>query len=249
MNKLLLDSKDIKLILERRKDHIGKHPISGIDSVLAAVGYLLTIYCSSFDDGFLGKIPNVKIYLYLIGIAYLIWGLFNIIRSLYYKFYKPYTHEDLYKELEKVNQMEKHPHSIVLIKDDFNRNPNRYLLYYDNRWNCKLFLNFHTVQGEDEDNIHNLENHVKAELKTTPSSCRFAFERIHSKYSVSAQKEKYYQHRFYRMTLKNQSRVKKDSFEIDGKTYYWMSIAEMEKDTEIMEKNSDIVKFVKENGY
>jgi hypothetical protein len=39
--------------------------------------------------------------------------------------------------------------------------------------------------------------------------------------------------------------IEQDSFEIDGKKFYWMSIAEMEQDKRIMEVNSDIVSMVK----
>lgn len=35
----------------------------------------------------------------------------------------------------------------------------------------------------------------------------------------------------------------------DGKKYKWMSIAEMEKDSNIMDKNSDIIEFIKKSGY
>ena len=38
--------------------------------------------------------------------------------------------------------------------------------------------------------------------------------------------------------------IEQDSFEIDGKKFYWMSIAEMEQDKRIMEVNSDIVSII-----
>ena len=41
-------------------------------------------------------------------------------------------------------------------------------------------------------------------------------------------------------------KMKKDSFVVNGKRYYWMSVTEMEKDENIMEKNREVVDFVKE---
>lgn len=39
--------------------------------------------------------------------------------------------------------------------------------------------------------------------------------------------------------------MKNDEFEIDGRMYKWLSIEEMESDDAIMEKNDDVVAFVK----
>ncbi len=74
----------------------------------------------------------------------------------------------------------------------------------------------------------------------------FAFEKVHEKYSVSAKENRCYRHRFYQFLIKEfNEEIEQDSFEIDGKKFYWMSIAEMEQDKRIMEVNSDIVSMVK----
>ena len=54
--------------------------------------------------------------------------------------------------------------------------------------------------------------------------------------------------RFYRFQISGNDQLKKDTFTIDGRTYHWMSIAEMEQDANIMEHNSDIVSFVKQKA-
>lgn len=41
--------------------------------------------------------------------------------------------------------------------------------------------------------------------------------------------------------------MKKCSFEIDGKIYYWKTINELELDREVIKKNSDILNVVKYN--
>ena len=74
----------------------------------------------------------------------------------------------------------------------------------------------------------------------------FAFEKVHEKYSVSAKENRCYRHRFYQFEIKKFSeQIEQDSFQIDGKKFYWMSIAEMEQDKRILEVNSDIVSMVK----
>ena len=144
--------------------------------------------------------------------------------------------------------MKEHPHSIVLLKDTFNTNSNRYLVYYDSRWNCKLFLNYATITSDMEQDEKNISKHLQMELKVEEDKIigGYEFEKVHEKFSVSANENKCYRHRFYKYFVTTfPDKLKKDSFEIDGKKFYWMSIAEMENDKRIMEVNSDIVNMVK----
>lgn len=235
---LLLDENDVKYILEQNRDYIGRKFLFGFDSLIAAIGFFITIFATDFKNYTL-----LKYILGILAVIYLFWGIYNI--YLYYKG-KSFNKDILFEQLEDINLMDTHPHSIVLIKDDFNRNENRYLVYYDARWECKLFINFHTESDDNEKNINSIKKHIKAELKTSSRSCDFAFEKIHQKYSVTAKRYKYYHHKFYKLTLHSNQTIRQDSFSIDGKEFFWMSIAQMEKDKEIMEKNSDIVKMVKE---
>ena len=78
-------------------------------------------------------------------------------------------------------------------------------------------------------------------------SCNYVTSRVQEKYSVSHQENRIYNHRLYEVTLSKYSeKMKKDSFVVNGKRYYWMSVTEMEKDENIMEKNREVVDFVKE---
>ena len=75
----------------------------------------------------------------------------------------------------------------------------------------------------------------------------YVTSRVQEKYSVSHQENRIYNHRLYEVTLSKYSeKMKKDSFVVNGKRYYWMSVTEMEKDENIMEKNREVVDFVKE---
>ena len=121
------------------------------------------------------------------------------------------------KQIMEKNMVE-YPHSIVLIKNTFVKNSNKYLLYYDQRWDCKLFINYQTVPGPESDNTERIQSTIASELKVKPEGCTFLFQELHTKFSVSAQKEKYYCHRFYKVNIKRfPPEIQKDSFEIEGK--------------------------------
>ena len=40
-----------------------------------------------------------------------------------------------------IDNVNTHNHSIIVIKDIFNDFSNKYLVYYDSKWDCKFFLN------------------------------------------------------------------------------------------------------------
>lgn len=40
--------------------------------------------------------------------------------------------------------------------------------------------------------------------------------------------------------------MQQDSFECDNKKYFWMTMAELERDSNVQKKNEDILQFVKE---
>lgn len=67
------------------------------------------------------------------------------------------------------------------------------------------------------------------------------------KYSLKDSVNKVYQHSLYQAVMGEFSpELKEDSFVLDGVSYKWMTIAEMEADDRIMEVNKDVVSFVKE---
>ncbi len=146
------------------------------------------------------------------------------------------------------SSLKEHPHSIVLIKDTFRPNSNRFLVYYDARWDCRLFLNYATITDDFSKDEENIAKHLQMELKvpTDQMESAFEFEKVHEKYSPTSNENKCYRHRFYKFIF-NQftDKIMQDEFEIDGKKFYWMSIAEMEADKKIMERNEDVVGFVK----
>lgn len=76
---------------------------------------------------------------------------------------------------------------------------------------------------------------------------KYVTSKIHEKYSESDKMNKIYSHKFYLADIVDFSEImKKDVFEIDGRTYYWMSMSELESDQNVLKKNSDIISYIKE---
>lgn len=158
-----------------------------------------------------------------------------------------YSAEVLKEEINDLNRME-HPFSIMGIRDSYNEYANRFLLYYDTRWKCYLFPNGKSSEDEEK-NEQYLKRDISNSLKISPEAVRIERigERIHQKYSVSDQIMKLYHHTFYELHVAEfPEEARKTEFVIDGKSFRWMSIAEMEKDKRIQEVNRDIVEIVKE---
>lgn len=130
-------------------------------------------------------------------------------------------------------------HYLVVVKD---MSSDRHLVYYDERWDCKLFPNY-------KGNEFALKEQVAADLRLNSAGLTFTYiaSRVQEKYSVSHGEMRIYNHRLYEMHCCDfPEKFKKDNFVINGKHYYWMPMPEMEKDKNIQEKNLEVIDFVKE---
>ena len=156
-----------------------------------------------------------------------------------------YNHEMLMNDIRELNLIQ-HNHSLIAIRDTFEKE-NRFLVYYDERWDCKLFLNYKTVDQNNEDVII---DRISADLDVDKRkvSCNYVTSRVQEKYSVSHQENRIYNHRLYEVTLSKYSeKMKKDSFVVNGKRYYWMSVTEMEKDeNEVRDEQSNLIERMEE---
>ena len=123
----------------------------------------------------------------------------------------------------------------------------KYLVYYDERWDCKLFLNYKTVDRADEESVI---NKVSADLNVDKSqiNCRYISSKVQEKYSESHQENRIYKHRLYEIKIQVfPEDEQKENFVVNGRHYYWMSISDMERDPNIVKKNLDVIDFVKES--
>lgn len=133
-----------------------------------------------------------------------------------------------------------HDFSILAIKDD----SGRYLQKYDNRWSCWLF----PYIASDIDANKASVDIFAGELLKKEVSTSYVTHSVHCKYSASDDVYKIYNHKLYQVVLNEiPKHMSSNSFTIDGTDYKWMSFGEMECDVNIMEKNEEVVAFVKTN--
>ena len=154
---------------------------------------------------------------------------------------KKYNYENLINDINNLDLVA-HRHSLVIIK-----NKDKYLLYDDERRQCKLFINYKT---KDENNETAIKEALEKDLQldTSTINCEFVTSRTQEKYSVSHNENRIYNHNLYSITLsKLPAYMKKDNFVINNKHYYWMTMDEMLSDSNIKEKNLEVVYFVKDS--
>ena len=236
--RMLIDNKDLELLLEKKRDVIGNKVT--VDTIIAGISFLLSVFTATYQDLF--GIPGIviKTVFCFIGILYCI----KIAKDIVEMYRNKYDHETLMRDIKDLNLIQ-HNHSLVAIRDTFEKS-NRFLVYYDERWDCKLFLNYKTVEQNNEDAI---VDRISADLGVDRRklSCHYVTSRVQEKYSVSHKENRIYNHRLYEVSLsKYPEKTKTDDFVVNGIHYYWMSVEEMEQDDNIMQKNREVVDFVKE---
>lgn len=138
--------------------------------------------------------------------------------------------------------MLEHTHAIILIKNK----KDEYLQYYDKRWDSFLFLN---CKLTDDNHIEIISDFLMQSLDLKPDNNQiiYAMDKVHEKYSESAQKIKQYHHYFYvieNFELPNDYQY--DNFKVNNIDYTWLSLAKLENNERIQKVNKDIVDFVKQ---
>lgn len=235
---LLIDKTKLELLLVKKKQHIGK--TLTLDSLMSSISFLISVYFASYET-VLGISGNtLKVVFSLLGIVFLFKSIYDLWKNKKCN----YTYNDLFTDINTLNEIT-HNHSIVIVKDSFNKHPGRFLVYDDNAWGCRLFINY----KENENNEDFIKSHLSSELKVDISdiTLKFTTMKIHEKLSQRDKINKMYCHKFYLADIKKfPLNTKNDTFTIDGKTYHWVSIATLEADKNAMAKNSDVISFVKE---
>lgn len=236
--KIVIDERDLNLVLEEKKNVIGAKITW--DSIVSAISLTISALIGGYGNFFF--IPGwvFRYILLVMGISFTI----KCVRDTRNFVKHPYTHKDLLRDIESKKE-NTHDHSIVAIKDTFNEYPNRFLLYYDTRWKCWLFPNF----KDNADNEGFIKEGISNKLKVKAEGIDMMFltRRRQQKYSESHKEERIYLHSVYKATIKKfPSQERKDEFEVDGVRFKWMGIPEMEKDDRIQKVNTDVVQLVKE---
>lgn len=130
-----------------------------------------------------------------------------------------------------------HEFSLLAIKSS----DGKYLQKYDPRGSCWLF----PYTRSTESNKENMDTFA-SDLLQVKTFTEYVSVSKHCKYSVSDEVYKIYNHKLYKVKLDFvPEHMAEETFMIDGANYKWMSIEEMENDNAIMEKNEEVVAFVK----
>lgn len=108
-----------------------------------------------------------------------------------------------------------HVHSIIIIKKD-----NKFLNYYDERWEMYLFPNIKGNNIEEIKNKYNTEN------------VRLLFDKVHEKYSASHNEMRTYHHYFYQVDT-----------DINGE---YFSLKELLENPRVKKYNEDIINYINE---
>ena len=236
---LWINETKLNLLLEEKKQFIGAVVVW--DSVISSASFLISVLLASYEEVF-GRYGFIlKLVFVVLGLVFTAKSIHDVLKSKR----NSYSYKDLFDDINRLNEIT-HNHSIIAIKNTFEEFPNKFLLYEDKRWNCRLFINY-------KENINNesyIINHVSNELKVPVSdiTIKYLAQEVGEKFSESHHEQRVYLHRLYQVEINNiPDCMKKDSFIIEGTRYYWESIRDMEQDERIAMVNSDIVNLVKRN--
>lgn len=150
------------------------------------------------------------------------------------------SERDLTKIMQLVVEITKdirHEFSLLAIK----RPDGKLLQIYDEGWKCYLFPYVRSTDYNKE-NVDSFASNLLGYDATTT----YITVADHVKYSVKDGVYKIYKHKLYSIDVSDDFEYSSvDKFEMEGRQCKWMSYSEMENDSEIMEKNDEIVAFVK----
>ena len=98
--RLLIDEKDLALLLEKKRDFVGNKVTA--DTIIAGISFLLSVFTASYED-ILG-IPGVvlKTVFCFIGIIYCL----EITRDILSRIKNKYNHEVLFQDIEHLNMIQ-----------------------------------------------------------------------------------------------------------------------------------------------
>ncbi len=125
-----------------------------------------------------------------------------------------------------------HEFSLLAVR----KSTGEFLQVFDSRWQCWLFP---YIKSTDE-NKANVDTFA-SNLLNKETSTEYVTSAKHCKYSVSDQVYKIYNHKLYKVLVDDSYVIPENS----EQQLRWMSINELETNSDIMEKNDDVIAFVK----
>lgn len=143
--------------------------------------------------------------------------------------------------------MEKHEFNIVIGTRRVHW-VRHYLVYYDKRWKCWLFMNYKARHREYE-----AENKLKETLaerfhvNTDDLYVHYLTAQKLEKYSVPHDEIRTYRHNYYELQIMvdpGPEHLLKKNFVVDGVRYAWMTEDELRNDENTWAKNSEVLECV-----
>lgn len=143
--------------------------------------------------------------------------------------------------------MEKHEFNIVIgtRKVHWIRH---YLVYYDERWDCWLFMNC-KAENRDYEAEPELREAVAKRFHVKPNDLYIHYltaQRL-EKYSVPHDEIRTYRHNYYELQIMvdpGPEWMLQKNFVVDGVSYAWMTEEELRSDENTWEKNCEVLEYV-----
>ncbi len=234
---MYIDDNELKKHLSLHTQSIGHSKRDAIFNAASSFGFLYTVKTG-------GNLGN-PVFQKIIEIASLLLFVYSLC-ILYKAFFKNYTYKELFMEIKSMDKI-RHKHSLIALQDTFREYPARFLVYWDNRWNCELLPNCFTP---DSDVLLNVKKDLSSKLKIPVQQIDLhkVITTVYSKFSYSDRVEKYYEHTLFQAVINDiPDNLQNSTFEIDGITYRWMTIHEMKENENIMKKNGDVIELLEKN--
>lgn len=125
--------------------------------------------------------------------------------------------------------------SLVIIRNEFKKRPDKFLLRYDERWECWLLPYYKNTDVEA------LRQHLSDDLYIDANVIVSKGEQIVEKCSPADKKIKAYHHKYYYVLPMLNRFHKQDEFTVGNLRYKWFSLDDMNADETIMKMNGDVV--------
>lgn len=123
-----------------------------------------------------------------------------------------------------------------------------YLVYYDTRWNCWLFMNY-KAENRDYEAEPELREAVakRFHVNTDDLYVHYLTAQRLEKYSVPHDEIRTYRHNYYElqiMTDPGPEHLLEKNFVVDGVSYAWMTEEELRNDENTWSKNHEVLEYV-----
>lgn len=230
---ITIEKEKLKLLLDSYATIIGIDKNTDYANLVSNASLFISIYIAEYPHELLR-------YLFAV---FAIWVIVMTVKKILQADNK--SADTLYNDITSLDETA-HRYSLVAIKDTFNKYPNHFLVYYNEKWDCKFFFSFKTIPSND---IANLRERISNELKIPQESISLEkrAERTQRKFAPADSIQKSYAHTLYYAEIKDiPAEYQHSLFSIGSRQYYWLTIDEMEMDEQVRERNMDVVSFVKE---